>query len=43
MEGEVANWSNGVSGRFGVLAGLARSGPYAAVFLNGWPNEALGD
>ena len=27
----------------GALAGLASSGPSAAVFLHGWPQEALGD
>jgi len=43
MEGEFANWSNGVAGNFGALAGLASSGPSAAVLLNGWPHEALGD
>jgi hypothetical protein len=32
-----------VSGKLGALAGLASSGPSAAVFLNGWPQEALGD
>ena len=42
-EGEVANWINVVAGNFGALAGLATSGPSAAVLLNGWPHEALGD
>jgi len=42
-EGEVANWSDCVSGNFGALAGLASLGPSAAVFLNGWPHEALRD
>jgi hypothetical protein len=32
-----------VAGKFAVLAGLASSGPSAAVFLNVWPHEALGD
>jgi len=32
-----------VAGNFGALAGLASSGPNAAVLLNGWPHEALGD
>jgi hypothetical protein len=32
-----------VSGIFGALAGLASSGPSVAVFLNGWPHEALLD
>jgi len=32
-----------VVGNFGVLAGLASLGPSAAVLLNGWPHEALGD
>jgi hypothetical protein len=41
-EGEVASWSDGVAS-FGVLAGLASSGPSVAVFLYGWPHEALGD
>ena len=40
-EGEVAKWSNGVARNFGALAGLASSGPSAAVFLNGWPHEAM--
>jgi len=42
-EGEVTDWSNGVEGNFGALAGLASSGRSAAVLLNGWPHEALGD
>jgi len=33
----------GVAGNFGELAGLASSGPSAAVLLNGWPHEALGE
>ena len=32
-----------MSGTFGALAELASSGPRAAVFLNGWSQEALGD
>ena len=32
-----------MAGNFGALAGLASSGPSAAVLLNGWPHEALGD
>jgi len=42
-EGEVSDWSNGVVRNFGELAGLASSGPSAAVLLNGWPQEALGN
>jgi hypothetical protein len=42
-EGEVNDWSKCVTGNFRVLAGLASSGPSAAVFLHGWPHEALGD
>ena len=42
-EGEVANWSDCVSGNFGGLAGLSSSGPSAALFLNGWQHEALRD
>jgi hypothetical protein len=42
-EGEVAKQSDGVARNFGVLAGLASSVPSAAVFLHGWPHEALGD
>jgi hypothetical protein len=42
-EGEVTEWSNGVPGNFRALAGLASSGPNAAVFLHGWPHETLGD
>jgi hypothetical protein len=41
--GKVADGSNGVARDFGALAGLASSGPSVAVFLNGWPHEALGD
>jgi len=32
-----------VAGKFGALAVLASSGPCAAVVLNVWPHEALGD
>jgi hypothetical protein len=42
-EGKVAKGSDCVAGHFGALAGLASAGPSAAVFLNGWPHEALGD
>jgi hypothetical protein len=42
-EGKVAKGSNSVAGHFGALAGLASSGPIAAVFLNGWAHEALGE
>jgi hypothetical protein len=36
---KVADRGYGVARNFGALAGLASS----AVFLNGWPHEALGD
>jgi hypothetical protein len=32
-----------VARKFEALAGMERSGPSAAGFLNGWPHEALGD
>jgi hypothetical protein len=32
-----------VARNLGAMAGLPISGPGAAVFLNGWPHEALGD
>jgi len=32
-----------VAGNFGALAGLASSDLSAAVLLNGWPHEVLGD
>ena len=32
-----------MAGNVGALAGLASSGPSAAVLLNGWPHEALRD
>jgi hypothetical protein len=42
-EGEVANWNYDVARYFGALAVLASSGTSAAVFLNGWPHQALGN
>jgi hypothetical protein len=41
--GEVANWRNGLARHFRGLAVLASSGPSAAVFLDGWPHEVLGE
>ena len=32
-----------MAGNLGALVGLASSSPNAAVILNGWPHEALGD
>jgi hypothetical protein len=32
-----------VARNFGALAGLVSPGPSAAIFLNGWPHEELGD
>jgi hypothetical protein len=34
---------DGVARNLEALAGLASSSPIAAVFLNAWPHEALGD
>ena len=42
-EGEVTTWNNGIAGNFGSLGYLAISGPIAAVLLNGWAHEELGD
>jgi len=42
-DGGFANWGDGVARNFGTLGSLASSGPSAALFLKGWPNEALGD
>jgi hypothetical protein len=42
-EGEVAHRGDGLAGGFRALAGLASSGPSAAVFLDGRPHEVLGD
>ena len=42
-EGEVTTWYNGIAGNFRSLGGLAISGPIAAVLVNGWPHEGLGD
>jgi hypothetical protein len=35
----VSNSGDCVARNFGALAGLASSGPSAAVFLNGWPRS----
>jgi hypothetical protein len=42
-EVEVTYWGDGVARVFGALAGLASSGASAAVFLDGWPHDALVD
>ena len=42
-ERKVAKESDCIARNFGALAGMAISGPSAAVFLIGWPHEALGN
>ena len=42
-ESKVAQGSYRMAGYFGALAGLASSGPIAAVLIDGRPHEALGD
>jgi hypothetical protein len=42
-ESKVAQRCHCMAGYFGTLAGLASSGPSAAVLMDGRPHEALGD